>query len=384
MIKINRCIDTECLTLSFQYLGDALTLRTTHRDSKANRKIVRALARQIAADLISGNFNIDDYLSAHLKAEVIHRLPLTRPLIPTFASYVDNWINSHCAYFSPATLTIVRRMLERYLLPTLGMLEVNKISEHELLQLRLSLCQRLFNDNIMSSAVKLNNVFRLATKILTDASAAYGFMPPAKPPLITGRKQDVDPFTSLEVHTLLQHVPVILLELFQFMLYSGMQLSEICALQWSDVDFERGFIRVRHVMVNSRMHLLRKPKRMREVNLTEPIRQALRRQQFKTSHLNWVFSNDSRRPISAKVIASRVWPRALKHSGVRTRSVRQCLWTAALSLFTNGASVPYVASQLGLINWRSLFVLQQSALLSGQHSQTLDMPFLTHLNDDSQ
>ena len=98
MIKINRCIETDCFMLSFQYLGDVLTLRTTHRYSKANRKIVRALARQIAAELISGNFNIDDYLSAHLTAEVLHRLQLTRPLIPKFASYVDNWINSHCTH----------------------------------------------------------------------------------------------------------------------------------------------------------------------------------------------------------------------------------------------------------------------------------------------
>lgn len=384
MIKITRCNETDCLLLSFQYLGAAVKLRTPYLENSANRKIVRAIARRIAAELISGNFNMDDYLNADFKVMVMRMLSSPQHSVPTFASYAKQWLGSHCIRLSPASLMNIRRMLERYLLPTFGEYEVNTITEYELFQLRLNLCQQLPNDSVTASAATLNQVFRLADKILTDAAVTYGFLPPVKPMLLTGCKQDVDPFTPAERAALLHNVPVILLELFQLMLFSGMQLSEICALQWSDVDFERRFIRVRHVMINDKMQLLRKSARVRDILLTAPMLQALSRQYLKTSHLQWVFSNDSRRSVSANVIAGRVWQRVLRQSGVRIRSVRQCIWTVALDLFANGASIPHVASQLGLINWWPLFALQQSALLTHQTNQSLSLSLLNNLNDDRQ
>lgn len=384
MIKITCCNETDCLMLSFQYLGSAVNLRTPYLENTANRKIVRAIARRIAAELISGNFNMDDYLNADATAKVLQKLPLQQRSLPTFASYVNSWLSFQDAHFAPASRRNVRRMIERYLVPMLGGLEVNKISEHELLQLRLSLRQQLPHDGINLSAARLNQVFRIAGQILSDAAANYGYLPPVKTVLITGRKQDVDPFTAAETEALLQHVPVILLELFQVMLCSGMRLSEICALQWADVDFELGLIRVRHAMVNDRMQLLRKAVRVRDVILTEQLRLALGRQYLKTSHLQWVFATDSSRAISVKTIAGRVWHRALSQSGVRNRSLQQCLWTAAVELFADGANISQVASQLGLINWRPLIALQQSAALSRKFNQTLAIPFLRTLNDDRQ
>ena len=382
MIKITRCNETDCLVLSFQYLGSAVKLRTPYLENTANRKLVRAIARRIAAELISGNFNMDDYLNADARAKVLQKLPLQQRSLPTFASFANSWLSFQGADFAPARRRNVRTMIERYLVPSLGGLEVNKISDHELLQLRLSLRQQLPDDDINLSAARLNQVFRIAGQILSDAAANYGYLPPLRPLLLTGRKQDIDPFTPQETAELLRHVPVILLELFQVMLFSGMRLAEICALQWADVDFELGHIRIRHAMVNDRMQLLRKSARVRDVVLTEQLRLALGRQYLKTSHLQWVFATDSRRPISAKTIAGRVWHRALSQSGVRPRTIHQCLWTAAVELFAYGANISQVASQLGLINWRPLIALQQNAALSRKSSQTLTIPFLTTLNDD--
>jgi integrase len=384
MIKITRCNKSGCLVLSFQYLGSALKLLTPYPENTANRKIVRAKARRIAAELISGNFNMDDYLNADAREKVLQALSLQQRSLPTFASYAKSMLSFQGAHFSPASRRNVRRVIERYLVPTLGELKVNKISEHELLQLRLNLRQQLPDDSIILSAARLNKVFRIAGQILSDAAANFGYLPPVKTLLITGRKQDIDPFTHHETEELLRHVPVILLELFQVMLFSGMRLSEICALQWADVDFELGYIRVRHTMINDSMHLLSNSRRVRDVTITETLRISLGRQYLKTSHLKWVFASDSSRPISAKTIAKRVWGRALVQSGVRTRTIQQCLWTAAVSLFAGGASICRVADQLGLTDWRPLIALQQSAAVSRKLNQTLAIPFLSTLNNDRQ
>ncbi|MDP5138742.1 tyrosine-type recombinase/integrase [Rheinheimera baltica] len=343
MIKITRCNETDCLVLSFQYLGSAVKLRTPYLENTANRKIVRAIARRIAAELISGTFKMDDYLNADAKAKVLQTLPLHQRSLPTFASYASSWLSARDADFAPASRRNVRRVIERYLVPALGGLEINKISEHELLQLRLSLRQQLPDDSINLSAARLNQVFRIAGQILSDAAANYSYLPLLRPLLLTGRKQDIDPFTPQETEELLRHVPVILLELFQVMLFSGMRLAEICALQWADVDFELGHIRVRHSMVNDKIQLLRKSARVRDVVLTEQLRLVLGRQYLKTSHLQWVFATDSNRAISAKTIAGRVWHRALSQSGVRSRTIHQCLWTAAVELFADGANISQVA-----------------------------------------
>lgn len=384
MIKIIRCNTTGCLMLSFRYLGAAVKLRTPYPENIANKRIVRSIARRIAAELISGNFNMDHYLIADAQVKVLQKLSIKQRGLPTFASYANSWLQIHSANITPASRSNVSRIIECYLVPTLGELEVNKITDHELLQLRLSLCQKLPDDSINLSAAKLNQVFRIAGQILSDAAANYGYLPLLKPVLLTGRKQDIDPFTQAEARALLKHVPVNLLQLFQMMLFSGMRLSEICALQWTDVDFEIGYIRVRHALVNENMQLIRKSVRVRDVVLTEQLREALGTQYLKTSHLSWVFATDSSRPISAKTIATRVWHRTLRQSGVRVRSLQQCLWTAAIELFANGANISQVARQLGLINWRPLFVLQQSANASYNVTTTLPIPFLSDQNDNCQ
>lgn len=65
------------------------------------------------------------------------------------------------------------------------------------------------------------------------------------------RTEEPNPFTPSEIKLILEHAEEQTRNLFQFAFWTGMRTSELIALEWGDVDFERGVIRVRHASVRN-------------------------------------------------------------------------------------------------------------------------------------
>lgn len=75
-------------------------------------------------------------------------------------------------------------------------------------------------------------------------------------------------------------------ELFQFLIQTGVRNGEACALKWSDVDYGKGVIHIRRTLMHTKKGFVmgRETKSragMRDIPITEDIRDTLRRQREK-------------------------------------------------------------------------------------------------------
>jgi integrase len=64
------------------------------------------------------------------------------------------------------------------------------------------------------------------------------------------RVEEPQPLTPTESEAILKELPQQGRNLIQFALWSGLRTSELIALEWGDVDFKAGLVRVRRAIVN--------------------------------------------------------------------------------------------------------------------------------------
>jgi integrase len=358
MINIKHCNTSGYLLLEITYLGVRTEQATPYSDKPENHNLLNRLIEQMQTEITTGTFCLDSHLrNAFVQGVFVNSPPMK--VIPTLSEFAEMWLNSKSENWTRFVLTKVGQVLQRYLIPAFGNMPMAAISESDLLQLRISISHHSAKNGVCLSAKSLNFIIKVAYQIFRDASALFDFCGPTAPANLADRKAVIDPFSFDDVNSLLRNVPVILLELFQFLLFSGMRLNEVCALQWQDVDFEQGTIRVRNVLNGDQLTPLNNQFRRRDIPISLQLEVALSRQLLKTSKSSWVFTSGKNKPISERTIEGRVWDRALLHAGLRCRHIRQCHWTAALQLFAEGTSLENVAKQLGIANVRPLIALKR-------------------------
>lgn len=358
MINIKRCSASGYLILEITYLGVRTEQLTHYSDTPENQNLLNFLVEQMQTEITEGTFCFDRYMGNFSGQQVTLNAESCK-VIPTFGEFSQVWLSSKSENWTRFVMTKVREVLQRHLIPTLGKLPLNTISESELLQLRISLSHHSAESRVCLSAKHLNFAIKVAHQILRDSSILFDFTAPTLPAHLTDRKTVIDPFSFGEINTLMRHVPVILLELFQTLFFSGMRLNEVCALQWEDVDFDQGIIRVRNTFCSGQLMQLSNIVRRRDIPMSHALRLALSSQYLRTGKSTWVFTPGKDKPICEKTIGVRVWDKAMQQAGVRYRNVRQCHWSAALQLLVEGTSLENVAKQLGITNLQSLIALKR-------------------------
>ena len=164
---------------------------------------------------------------------------------------------------------------------------------------------------------------------------------------------DVDPLTAEEQAEVLkaatepQHR-----NLIQFAFWSGLRTSELCALQWGDVDWLRGVVRIQRALTQAAEESeTPKTKRgAREVKLLQLAREALQAQKAHT-YLRGaeIFLNPrTGEPWTGdQAIRKTMWTPILKRAGVRYRRPYQTRHTYASMMLTAGESPVWLAQQMG-------------------------------------
>ena len=98
--------------------------------------------------------------------------------------------------------------------------------------------------------------------ILRDVSAQI--------PTLSHRTIEPCPFSPSEINLILQYSDEQTRNLFRFAFFFGLRTSELIALEWSDVDFQRGVVRVQRASVRK---IIKTPKTIsgeRDVKLLTP------------------------------------------------------------------------------------------------------------------
>lgn len=170
------------------------------------------------------------------------------------------------------------------------------------------------------------------------------------------KDDDVDPFTREEQSAILSELTGQARNLYQFAFWSGLRTSELVALDWDDIDFDRRVIHVRKAKTQKarNIEIPKTASSVREVKMLEPAHQALVAQKQHTFLIGVeVFQNPGtlKRWAGDKAMRESYWKPALVRAEVRYRRPYQTRHTYASMMLSAGESPMWVAQQMGHADW---------------------------------
>ncbi|MCG9081467.1 tyrosine-type recombinase/integrase, partial [Laribacter hongkongensis] len=164
---------------------------------------------------------------------------------------------------------------------------------------------------------------------------------------------EVDPFNDAEISAILSECEGEARNLIQFAFYSGLRTNELIALEWGDVDFVGGTVRVQRGQVLKKVDTPKTNAGVRDVMLLEPARLALVDQKkFTFMGGARIFHNPrTGKPWETDAqIRKTLWTHILKRAGVRYRNPYQTRHTYASMLLSRGENPWWLATQMGHVN----------------------------------
>lgn len=165
-------------------------------------------------------------------------------------------------------------------------------------------------------------------------------------------EDEIDPLTADEMRLVLsscrdeQHR-----NLFEFAFWTGLRTSELVALRWGDIDWNRKIVRVSKGKTRAAesAEVPKTRRSVRDVSMLPPAIAALERQKawtlladaeiFHNPRTGRAWSNDQKIRLA--------WVSALKAAGIRYRNPYQTRHTFASMMLTAGENPAWIATQLG-------------------------------------
>lgn len=264
--------------------------------------------------------------------------------------YLETWFNSRSKTWKSSTKDDYRKIVFNTLIPAMGYIELPELKRKNV---------REWCDQQTSSNKRIANVLSPLRKALQDAldddllesNPLYGWnyvkQEAPKP------DDDVDPFSIEEQKAILencrepQHR-----NLFQFAFWSGLRTSELVGLEWGDIDWIRGTVRVSRGLTQAAEEPENPKTRRssRDVKLLPDALEALEAQKAHTFLAGKaVFHNPrtNERWEGDQPIRLGAWTPALRKGGVRYRRPYQTRHTYASMMLSAGESPVWLAQQMG-------------------------------------
>jgi integrase len=166
-------------------------------------------------------------------------------------------------------------------------------------------------------------------------------------PAVRGRRDRIA--SPLEADALLTALPEAERPLWTTALYAGLRRGELRALDWSDVDFDRGVIHVERSWDNKAGEVLPKSEAgRRDVPIAEALRLVLLRHKLAQGRggLGLVFGRSATRPFNASTVQSRA-QRAWAAAGLGRLTPHNCRHTYASLMIAAGTSAPTLQRFMG-------------------------------------
>jgi len=170
----------------------------------------------------------------------------------TFLEYAEKWLNTYCVNLSPTTIAGYRRDIYTYAAPYIGQAKIAKILPIHIQEMINDFAKTHSEKSCRSLLVTVRSVFKYA--VLNKSIKTNPCIGIVIPRDIESYKYYI--YSEEEYNALLQYVkgtreeiPILLAGL------CGMRASEIMALTWNDIDFEKCTINIRkaNVYVNGQV-----------------------------------------------------------------------------------------------------------------------------------
>ncbi|WP_111745667.1 tyrosine-type recombinase/integrase [Salinisphaera orenii] len=344
------------LFFDFRYKGVRCREYTKLRDNAVNRKRAEKLLRKMEAEMELGQF---DYRAYFPESDRASRFDSALPIrnSPLFEDFADEWFRHASVGYRDSQQKTVRTHIDIHLAPFFRNKSVTRIKKADVLALRTHLASLPGRGGDRMSASAINHVLSSLNQIMADAAERYDVTNPCDGvKRLRVPKTEVHPFSMEEVRLILDHVRPDFHDYYTVRFFTGMRTAEIHGLKWKHVDFERREILIRETLVNGQTESTKTDGSEREIHMSEPVYQALHRQQQATGSVSeYVFCTRKGTPLSNNNVTKRVWYPLLRHLGLRKRRAYQTRHTAATLWLAAGENPEWIARQMGHTSTEMLF-----------------------------
>lgn len=361
MASIRTRAGSASLMLDFSYKGIRCREQTALPDTAANRKKLQQLLSRIEAEITLGSFEYRRYFPDSKNADKLDKqLKYERQFTrmgdcPYFEVFIEDWFDEMRVTWRDSYAATVRVILDGRIKPYFNDKKVDQISKADLLQFRASLGKVRRENGKALSADYINRHLKIIQMALREAADRFEFnaidrLKPAKV-----QKTDIDPFSLDEINQLIASAKDDYRDFLVIAFFTGMRTGEILGLKWRYVDFSNDVILIRETFVNGKEEYTKTDGSQREIVMSGPVREALLRQQSRTSENSFVFVNKIGKPLSRQNLLRRKWYPLLEQLGLRKRRQYQTRHTAATLWLAAGENPEWIARQMGHANTEMLF-----------------------------
>jgi integrase len=267
--------------------------------------------------------------------------------------YLDEWLERKAGILKASTLDGYRKIVAGVLVPALGSLALASVTRKEV---------RAAMAKMSATNKRLANVQSCLRSALSDAVddeliesnplAGWTYSVKGKP----RTEDEIDPFSPDEQRAILAAATGQYRNLLQFAFWTGLRTSELVALEWGDIDWHRGEVRVSRGLTAaaSEAETPKTAAGVRSVRLLPMSFEALKAQRehtyiegkavFHDPRHNRAFNGDQE-------LRKSLWTPTIRRAGVRYRNPYQTRHTYASMMLSAGEHPMWVAKQMGHASW---------------------------------
>lgn len=338
------------IKISFQYQGVRCRERIALKPTPANLKRVEQHLAAIKYAISNGTF---DYAATFPKSPRAALMKRTVPELMTLNVWLETWLDRVRHQLKASTFDGYRKIVNGQLIPALGDKQIQELKRKDVLN--------WFSTLLVSNKRFTNILSCLRTSLdaavvdeLIEDNPLTGFSYAVKE--APKEVDDIDPFRTDEQSAILAVLNGQGRNLIEFAFWTGLRTSELVALEWGDIDWLAGELRVRRAetQASSEPESTKTKSGRRTVRLLGPALDALTRQKAFTFLADGrVFHNPrTNEPwLGDGPIRKTLWIPALKKAGVRYRYPYQTRHTFASMMLSAGENPMWVAKQMGHADW---------------------------------
>jgi integrase len=347
------------IEITFQYEGQRCRETIPLPPTTANLKRVELHRANILYEISRGTFDYAQVFpnSKHVKSRALHIGD-----VETTGDFLESWIDSKTKQLAASTAREWRNTVEHLLIPKFGKTPIGKLIRRDIRAWLESLDVGRKKPMSNKRLANIQTVFRCALDDATEdevieANPLAGYTYSRNMPFDPFAEDAVDPFSIEEQRLILAACDTPDYRNFvQFALWTGLRTSELVALDWNDIDWVRGVVRVRKAMTKDARGVAettKTPAGRREVKLLPPALAALTAQKELTylAGENIFQSPKVKKRWSGDKAIWDIWQTTIKRARVRYRVPYQTRHTYASMMLSAGEHPMWVAKQMGHADW---------------------------------